>query len=85
MTSRQKVLTMLAILAALTGCMGPIGPPLGLGPAGDSAIGLLFIAALVAGVFYVVPKVRGNTGKTQTESTAHRSRPPASSAWRNQA
>jgi len=45
---RMSLSTAIVLLA---GCAGPLGPPFGLGPEGDSVLGIL-ILLLLAGVLY---------------------------------
>ena len=44
-------LWLLVISLSLTGCAGPLGPPLGPGPEGDVVFGIL-ILLLLAGILY---------------------------------
>ncbi len=51
----HKLLRLSAAILLLTGCAGPIGPPFGLGPEGDSTIGILVIL-LLGSVLYRLAK-----------------------------
>ena len=48
MKSVPVISSVTALLMLSTGCAGPIGPPLGLGPGWDEIAGIAFVAVVVA-------------------------------------
>ena len=49
----SKLIVAVGSAILLAGCVGPPGPPLGLGPFLDGAVGCLLTAVLLAGLSYM--------------------------------
>ena len=65
-----KLIVTLGVAILLAGCVGPPGPPLGLGPLFDGAVGFLLVVVLLAGVSYGVLRVYRNGAPTASKSDA---------------
>jgi len=52
----RALVSLLAPILLLSGCAGPVGPPFGLGPEGDSVFGILVILLFGGLVFRMVKR-----------------------------
>ncbi len=65
-----KLIVTVGAAILLAGCVGPPGPPLGLGPLFDGAVGFVSVVVLLAGLSYVLLRIYRNGLPTAFKSDA---------------